>query len=157
LDGVPEQLLSKSNTRLQSSPLSDDKSLERERMGDEVKESDWDRAEFYASCARKEVLKFNLRQVLAWVFALVIGLTVISVAGLFTRWPEGLLIAFSATASFLWWKFVRPLLQTPTDLTCPACGRNAAMFLKRKTSAGYEWDLSCAQCGNRVETRVGDA
>lgn len=115
-------------------------------------------AELLATFARKQVVRFQLRQMLALVLALVtIALTAISVIELFFLQPDGIQIVIAATACFLWWMFMRPMLHPPIDLTCPACGRPTAAILQRKTSVGYEWDLSCAQCGKRVETRLGDA
>ena len=125
-------------------------------MGEEIQESVWDRAEFYAEFARKEVLKFHLRQFLVCFFALlIVGLMGVSAVGVFTGRSDALLILITATGSVLWWKYMRPMFNAPTGLACPACGRNGAALVRRKSLFGYEWDLSCAQCGKCIRTRLG--
>jgi hypothetical protein len=127
-------------------------------MDDEVQESVWNRTEFYAAFARKEVLRFHLREAFACFVALIIvGLMAVSAIGVFTGRPDALLILISATVSVLWWKYMRAMFNSPTGLACPACRRNGAALVRRlrKNSSGYEWDLSCAQCGKCIPTQLG--
>ena len=107
--------------------------------------------------ARKQVLRFAIRQASACLFGLFsVGLSAIALLELVSLRPAVIDIVLAATACFLWWKYMRTMLRAPTGLTCPACGRTTALLAKRQTAVGYEWDFSCSQCGMRVETSLGD-
>lgn len=116
-----------------------------------------DQAELLAF-AQKQVARFQTRQISAYLVGLfTVGLTAIALIELFALRPDVIQIVVASTACFLWWKFMRPMLRLPTNLTCPACGKPTAAPVQRKTGVGYEWDFSCSQCGMRVETGFGDA